>query len=325
MNTPWKFSALTVAALLSLGAVSAQKQESKSSSSKKSQRITIVKTGDNDEKITVEVNGDKVTINGKPAEEYKGADVRIIRDADGTVEIARAGRAIAPMRVRAPRAVAGMNGDVFAWGGDHNRAILGVSTETGDGGARITSVTKGSAAEKAGLKEGDIITKVNEYNVADADDLPAAIGKFKPEDKVTVSYTRDGKAATASATLGKNEHDFEQTFAIAERDFDFSFGEGRMFSASRKPRLGMQVEDLQDGNGVKVLDVDEESAAAKAGLKKDDIITNFNGKEIKGVDDIRGAMKEIEAGSTAKISFLRAGSAQSADIKFPKPVKKASL
>lgn len=324
MNTNWKTSALALAAVLTLTTATAQKDKKEVEKKRKSITIVTTSDGDSTEKMTIVVDGEKVTINGKPAEDYKGSEVRVITGRDVKVT--------APARVwsqgkgpRAPMAIAGVDGDVFSW--NSNAAVLGVSSEDADGGAKITELSKDGAAEKAGLKVGDVITKVNEFNVADADDLPMAIGKFKADDKVTVTYKRDGKEQTASATLQKNKNSFGSTFALADHDFAFDFdnGQTRAYRFSSKPRLGLQIEDLEEGKGVKVLDVNDDSPAAKAGLKKDDVITSFDGKEIKGVDDIRSAMKDVEAGETIKVSFKRGGSTQNIDIKFPKPVKKASL
>ena len=73
------------------------------------------------------------------------------------------------------------------------RAYLGVSTEKDEKGARITDVNDKTAAEKGGLKDGDVITRIDDVKVEDHDDLTKAIRKHKPEDKVTVTYLRDGK------------------------------------------------------------------------------------------------------------------------------------
>jgi serine protease Do len=327
MNTNWKFSALTLAALFSLTAVSAQKTDKKEKDKKKTQTITIVRSGDSDEKITVEVVGDKVTVNGKPVEEYKG-DVQVMTGAQDV--FARPGRFKALTVPSAPMALSGLDGDhFFALGG--NTAVLGISMENAEGGAKVTEVTKESAAEKAGLKVGDIITKIGDKAIEDADDVYEAIHKQKPEDKISITYKRDGQEATASATLLKNEDSFGHTFAMADKfdhDFNYNFNNGqgvRAFSHSRKPRLGLQIEDLEDGNGVKILEVNAETPAGKAGLQKDDVITSFNGKDVKGVDDLRNAMKDVKEGETVKVSYQRGGSTQTADIKFPKAVKKASL
>ena len=76
---------------------------------------------------------------------------------------------------------------------DGNTAMLGVVTESEDDGLKITDVTEGSGADKAGLKEDDIITKVDDKKVDDPDDLTKLIRSHKPGDKVNITYLRDKK------------------------------------------------------------------------------------------------------------------------------------
>lgn len=68
-------------------------------------------------------------------------------------------------------------------------------------GAQIESVEAGSAGDKAGLKDGDIITSVEDTPVSSSNALVAAIRSFRPGDKVSVTYSRDGKSDTAEVTL----------------------------------------------------------------------------------------------------------------------------
>jgi putative serine protease PepD len=87
--------------------------------------------------------------------------------------------------------------------GKVTHAFMGVrieDTESGNG-ARIGAVESGQPADKAGLEEGDVITKLGDQKITDATDLTAAIRSFKPGDKVTVTYTRDGDEQTAEVTL----------------------------------------------------------------------------------------------------------------------------
>ena len=86
-----------------------------------------------------------------------------------------------------------------------NSAFLGVMSEKTEQGAKITDVTEESAAEKAGLKEGDVITKINNSTVTGPDDLYKVVGQLKPDDKVTITYLREGKQQTAQAVLGKSD------------------------------------------------------------------------------------------------------------------------
>jgi putative serine protease PepD len=81
-------------------------------------------------------------------------------------------------------------------------ALLGVSTQPADHGVEVVDVSAGSAADDAGLQVGDVITKVDDQAVATPDDLATAIGAHQPGDEVTVHFTRDGAAKTATATLG---------------------------------------------------------------------------------------------------------------------------
>ena len=83
-------------------------------------------------------------------------------------------------------------------------AFLGVSVENADNGsgASITAVRSGSPASEAGLKEGDVITKVGDTDVKSAADLIGAIRSHDPGDDVTVTYTRDGSSAQVTVHLG---------------------------------------------------------------------------------------------------------------------------
>jgi putative serine protease PepD len=79
---------------------------------------------------------------------------------------------------------------------------LGVSvTEAEGGGALVSSVTANSAAAKAGLQQGDVITQVNGKAINDSDDLVGIVQSGKVGDKLTVQFTRDGAQKTVTATL----------------------------------------------------------------------------------------------------------------------------
>lgn len=112
----------------------------------------------------------------------------------------------------------------FSWGGEapnvmmfSNRPRLGVQVhELGNdlapyfkvepkSGALVLEVTKDSPAAKAGLKAGDIITKVGDEVVRDPDDLIDALRDFEEGDKVAITYVRQGKTATLEAELEQAE------------------------------------------------------------------------------------------------------------------------
>ncbi len=323
---------------------------------KETQEIIIRKKGDKDAKVTVEINGDKVTINGKPLSEFKDDEITInkrniiIRDGKGGTRFQ-------------------MNPEDFEGfsfttdDNDESSAFLGVTTnvysdnEDNEGkhkGAEITNVTKGSAAEKAGLKNGDIITKINDKKVDDPNSLSEVVTSFKPKDEVTVYYKRDGKDNSVKATLGERKESkalaytfsgpngYNRSFsmpriqrvpgdAMSEMsprvwspDSDNNF---KMFENyfPRQQKLGVKIQDTEEGNGVKVLEVDKDSPAEKAGLKKEDVVTEIAGKKITNTDEMREQLMENLEKSTYNIKVTRNGSNMSFDIKIPKKLKTANL
>ncbi|MCM0678842.1 trypsin-like peptidase domain-containing protein, partial [Micromonospora phytophila] len=81
---------------------------------------------------------------------------------------------------------------------------LGVSVNAAEGGgALVAAVTPGSAAEKAGLQRGDVVTRFGDKVINDSDDLVGAVQAGKVGDRVEVTYKRNGAEATATVTLAE--------------------------------------------------------------------------------------------------------------------------
>jgi len=190
---------------------------------------------------------------------------------------------------------------------------------------------------------GDVITKLGDTKIESADGLYNAVSKYKPEDKVSVTYLRDGKEKTTSSVLGKNTSVNIRSMKMDKGNFDiripniehnFNFDEQvmkggpcnfLMMHSNGRPKLCMQIEDLEVGDGVKVTDVDEDLPAGKAGLKEDDIITEVNGKSVKSVDEFRDQIKDLKPGDVVKLGLKRSGKAQTLELKIPKKLKSANL
>jgi putative serine protease PepD len=86
--------------------------------------------------------------------------------------------------------------------GKATHAYLGVSIDATASTAKIAKVQSGTAAEKAGLKAGDVVTALDDHQIATGDDLSAAINSYKPGDQVKVTYQRGGSEHTTTVTLG---------------------------------------------------------------------------------------------------------------------------
>ena len=97
----------------------------------------------------------------------------------------------------------GNNGGSGNSGGSQaSGGFLGVAVETADNGVGIAQVQSGSPAADAGLETGDVVTAVDGTNVTTPAALVSAIQQHSSGDQITVTYTRDGKSATAKVTLG---------------------------------------------------------------------------------------------------------------------------
>ena len=102
-------------------------------------------------------------------------------------------------------------------------------------GVLVSEVVEDSPAEKAGLKTGDIITKVDGDEIEDASDLTTTIRSYDPETKVSVSIVRDGKKKKLNAKLGE-----------AENTFMYKFGDLEEMGEKHKMLLKMQPEELEN-------------------------------------------------------------------------------
>lgn len=328
--------AFAVAMLAPVSLLAQKEDKDKEVKEKKDVRqIIVTARGDKDEKIVVEIKGDKVTINGKPLEEYK--------DKDGDINVRINKLKDLEFLTRGTNLRSNMNFEgfdnfkLFTEGANH--AMLGVTTEETDEGAKINDITKESAAEKIGLKEGDVITKVDDKKIENPDDLSAVIKAHKPGDKVTVTYLRDKKEQKASVELTKwkgttgvynfkmdplNMNLDKMSTPRVESFPRLNYSQGFSWSGNG-PKLGLSVQDTDDGKGVKVIDVDDESNAAKAGIKEDDIVTEADGKPINSTDDMVKVIRESKDKVSIMIKLQRAGKTQSIDVKMPRKIKTADL
>jgi serine protease Do/serine protease DegQ len=168
-----------------------------------------------------------------------------------------------------------------------------VGAET-TGGALVSEVLEGSAAEKAGVKSGDIITSVNGNPVRTGQALKNAIGSLRVGDKVEIGVLRDGKPRKLTAT-------------IAERS------ESASKQAAAEIHSGLEGADFSDGkNGVTITAVAENSPAAGNGLRRNDVIVAVGRMPVTSVQQLREAVKganefllTIQRGNRTLVAVIR--------------------
>jgi Do/DeqQ family serine protease len=153
-------------------------------------------------------------------------------------------------------------------------------------GALVSQVVDGSAAEKAGVKAGDVITAVNGRAVKDAGSLRNSIGLLAIGEKVDLALLRDGKPRRVTAV-------------VSERD---AAAEAKAAGA----HSGLEGADIVDGpNGVLIRSVAEGSPAAQRGLRSNDVILAVGRTRVASVAEFAKATE----GQEAFVLQIRRGSA----------------
>lgn len=192
------------------------------------------------------------------------------------------------------------------------RALLGVYTDNdrSDDGAYIRSVTPNSAADAAGLREGDLITKVDDQKVKGADDLTNIVRRYKPGDRITISYSRNGHDRQTTATLGAAD-----TWGGTLGDFDRNDNwppmppsmSGNDYDDNNKPMLGVAVENTANSGGVRVITVRPNSPARQAGLEPNDVITAIGNRNVYNISDLQREVNRLAWGTNVNIDIERNG------------------
>lgn len=309
--------------------------QSSQPSQKKVEEITIMGNGGNDMNFKVEVIGDSVIVNGKPLQELNDKNVTIkkkkmiIKGDNGTTEFSFDGNDD------------GLANNDFLF--DKNKKalpFLGVATEKKtmdemNTGALITEVIKESAAEKAGLQKNDIITKIDDLDITDPSSLTNTILLYKPQDKITVEYKRNGKSKKTKVILGEKKDNASPSFKmISPEDMGgLNFSEGMPFFKNfdwnsempKQKKIGLKIQDTEEGKNVKVVKVEEGSAAEKSGIKEGDIILNIDGVATKNTDDAREQLKMEETKTKYVLKISRNKQEMDIEIKIPKEIKTLDL
>lgn len=166
------------------------------------------------------------------------------------------------------------------------------------GGALITQVAKDSAAARAGLRAGDIVTALNGRSVKSAAEFRNAIGLLRVGEKVEIALLRDGQARKVTAEVAD-----PTTQASAESADSSSVPEGGQHRALE----GTQLEDASSG-GVLVRAVAPNSPAALAGLRINDLIVAANGIRVMTRADLSNTWRaSANRGGTTLVLQVRRG------------------
>ncbi|MCX8532150.1 trypsin-like peptidase domain-containing protein [Chryseobacterium luquanense] len=162
-------------------------------------------------------------------------------------------------------------------------------------GVYVTGFSASSGAEDAGLKIGDIITKVDGVEITDFADLSISIGSKRPGDKVQLTYSRNGKETLTTVTLKD-----QKGGTSARTKADLSVTE----------KIGAEFQSLDDRtksyygltSGIVAKNVIEGSEMAKAGIVDNYIITDINGKPVNSQKDVENILGKFSG--TVQIKYM---------------------
>ena len=195
-------------------------------------------------------------------------------------------------------------------------------------GAVVRGTTPGSAAEKAGLKEGDVITRVDSRRIETPQQLADYIGQRRPGDRVRLEWSRDGRRMRETVVLGKGEARPPRSTVPREQRQD----EPRTEPPPRKDEperafLGVMAASLTDemreiagtDTGVLINSLTDDSPAAKGGLQPGDVVTHVDDREIGGPDELVEAIRAHKAGDRVTIRYYRMGKRRQAQVALGEP------
>jgi len=166
-------------------------------------------------------------------------------------------------------------------------------------GALVAKVLPGTPADKAGVKDGDVITRFNGRDIGLSSELPQLIGRAKVGDRLPLEVVREGQAQTLSFEVAALPEDEDVAAAKAKPDIN---------------RMGISIRDLNPQEkvqlklegGAVVLQV-VEGAGADAGLRPSDVIVALNRKPITTVQQFVETAKALPAGKAVPMSVNRRG------------------
>lgn len=147
-------------------------------------------------------------------------------------------------------------------------------------GVMITGISPGGAAEEAGIKENDVIVKVNNRLIASSGELQEEIGRYRPGDKVNITIIRDSKERSYNVTL--------RNLQGGTGVVDAAVLSNIVFGAKLEPLTAQEKRNLRINSGVKVADISE-GKFSELGIRKGYVIVSVNGTRVSSADDVRRA------------------------------------
>jgi S1-C subfamily serine protease len=163
-------------------------------------------------------------------------------------------------------------------------------------GVLVSNVKSGSAAEKAGIKRGDVITAINGEKIEDTNVLRNKVAGTLPGSEIKLTLVRDGNPMEVTATLDEFsvEDAAKNNLQRDDNNDQNNGGNGGKLGLSLQPLTPQTARQLgvpADSEGLVVTDVDQNGPAGDAGIARGDLLMEVNRKAVRSVDDVRSALE----------------------------------
>ena len=166
-------------------------------------------------------------------------------------------------------------------------------------GAVVTQVESDSPGAKAGLKVGDVITKLDGHDVSDAGELQVEVGQKSPGTTIHLQIMRDGKSESVPVTLeamGSRDRSGKETADAGHGKPRWGIG-----LADLTPELREQLQAPTDLHGAVIQQVQPGSPADNAGLQSGDVIVEVDRKPAQNAADVQKALSSVPKGQDALV------------------------
>ena len=166
-------------------------------------------------------------------------------------------------------------------------------------GAVVSQVEPDSPAAKAGLKTGDVITELNGKKITDASDLQLTVGQTKPGSTIKLGLLRDGKSMTLPVTLeamGRRDKEGNEVAETAQGKARWGLG-----LADVTPEVRQELQAPGNVHGAVIEQVKPGSPADDAGLRRGDVITQVNRKDVQTASEAKDALTSVKKGEDALV------------------------
>jgi serine protease Do len=194
-------------------------------------------------------------------------------------------------------------------------ASLGLPKNTGE---LIARVEPGEGAAKAGIQQGDVITKVNGTPVSPDNTLSYLVSNLKPGTRVPIELVRNEKRMTVNATVGTRPPEEQLAAFNADGDDAVPTPDNDATEQSTRDSIGLVVQALtpqitrqlglsQDVRGLVVGAVDPASDAAASGIQRGDIIVTANQRPVVQPADLANAVKVSVAANRPVLLLVQRG------------------